>query len=609
MFLDDFTFDLESFLKNVSTHPGVYRMYDKQGNIIYVGKAKNLNKRINSYFSKGAKDLKTQSLVAQIHYIDITVTPSEYEAYLLESSLIKKHKPKYNILFKDDKSYPYLALSHHDFPRLYGFRGKPDKKATYFGPYVSLASMRETLVLLQKIFPVRQCEDSYYKARTRPCLQYQIKRCSAPCVNKISKETYAEQVDLLKRFIQGKLSSVLEEVSNKMHQAAEQHDFEKAAMLRDQLTILTKIQQQQIIDQVSLRSFHVIGIASIMQKACVSLLEISQGKVEYDRHWFIDIDMLQEKEDVISAFLLHYYLSDQSRNLWPEQVILPEGSKVSSSLLSAIEKKAGAKLQWLIKTTGINAKWQKLAMVNAKQKLQSNLQSLSQYAAKFTALQTWLNIEEIRRIECFDISHHQGEATVASCVVYEKQGPVKSAYRRYNIEGVTAGDDYTAISQALHRRLSSGVQADNLPDVIVIDGGKGQLHKAEQALLQFDLQNTIQLVSLGKGVERISGKEVIYRGFDSTGYHLPAYDLAFLLLRQIRDSAHDFAITGQRKKVAKRQTESILEQIPGIGAKRRKALLTHFGGWQGLTSASASEIAKVSGISAKMADMIWHALH
>ena len=606
MFSNNTSFDLGSFLKNLTTHPGVYRMYNKAHDIIYVGKAKNLHKRINSYFNKVVKDFKTQTLVQHIAYIDIIVTPSDYEAYLLESTLIKQHRPHYNIVFKDDKSYPYLVISDHGFPRLYGFRGKVHKKGAFFGPYVSLASMRDALVSLQKLFPIRQCQDSYFANRSRPCLQYQIKRCTAPCVGKISQQDYQVQVSLLRRFIQGKFTDVLYEVSDKMHQAAACEAFERAAQLRDQLVLLRKLQQQQIIDKSTHYACHVLGMASIAQTACIILLAVNQGKLEDDKHWLIECKG-QTESYLLEAFLGHYYLADDNRTLWPNKIILPPHIKCSDALLSAINQKAKQNIQWIANAGADNAKWQKLALVNARQKLEMSLHSASQYTKRIEALEAWLTIENIQRIECFDISHHQGEATVASCVVYNRVGPIKTEYRRYNIRNIIAGDDYAAMAQAVTRRIDSGIEAHNLPDIMVIDGGKGQLHQAEIVLRKFFLTNQIQLLSLSKGPERIDGQESIYKGFDRTAYHLPAHHLGFLLLRQIRDSAHDFAIKGQRKKLLNNRKTSVIERIPGVGNKRRKALLVYFGGWQELAGASIEEITKVQGISTRLATEIWQA--
>lgn len=607
MFDTENFFDLNSFLDSLTRHPGVYRMYNKEHVILYIGKAKNLYERVNNYFKNGAKEHKTQILAEQVAFIDITVTPSDYDAFLLESTLIKKYKPKYNILFTDDRSYPYLYLSEHVFPRLTGFRGKPLKKGHFFGPYTSLACMKDTLLLLQKLFLVRQCEDSYFNSRSRPCLQYQIKRCNAPCVAKITPEKNKVQVDLLVKFMSGKLTPVLREISQKMNNASECERFEEATKFRDQLKILTKLQQRQILDTLTYKRLDVIGVLKEGEKTCITLLSIQSGKVEDDKHWFISREDVSLME-ILEAFLSHFYLAEL-RVIWPEEVILPKSVFVSQLLLESIMKKASHQIRWISCPIADNAKWQKLALINARQKLHMHLQSKHQFTKRLEVLAKWLNISEIKRIECFDVSHNHGEATVASCVVFDQSGAVKSAYRRYNIKNITRGDDYAAIAQAVTRRVESGIKAQNLPDVIIIDGGKGQLKKAEDVLLRFNQENSIQLISLGKGVERISGKEDIFCGFNNITYNLPEYDLGFLLLRQIRDASHDFAIRGQRKKLIKRQTESIIESIEGVGIKRRQALLHHFGGWQELTRASIDEIVKVKGISSKLANQIWNAVH
>ncbi|MBK2126333.1 excinuclease ABC subunit UvrC [Fangia hongkongensis] len=606
-FSGDDTFDISDFLKNVSTHPGVYRMYDDTKEIIYIGKAKNLHKRLNSYYSKSIKDIKTQTLVDRISYIEVTITPSEYEAYLLESTLIKRYKPRYNILFKDSKSYPYLALSHHRFPRLYGHRGKLKKQERYFGPYVSLASMRDSLMLLQKLFPVRQCTDNYFSSRTRPCLQYQIGRCSAPCVDKISKEDYALQVSLLASFIQGKFTLVLDEVSKQMHEYADSECYEEAAKLRDQLVLLTKLQQQQIVDQPFVESFHIIALLKVQAKASIVLLELQQGKIQADKHWVIDVAEEETEHDILQAFLAHYYLANEMRNLWPKEIILPKNYGIDAALKKSIEKQAGVHIKWTINAIKLKQKWQNLAEQNAKEKLLTALSTSKRFKSGFAKIQSWLSLDKLTRIECFDISHHQGEGTVASCVVYTPEGTLKSAYRHYNINHITPGDDYAAMAQAIERRVKSAIEQNSFPDVIIIDGGKGQLGVVEKVIKSLAVEDQVYLLSLGKGVERISGQESIYHGFTRKEEHLSEYDERFLLLRQIRDSAHDFAIKSQRKKLRKKQTQSVLESISGVGSKRRKALLMHFGGWQMLASASVDEIAKVQGISKKLADDIWHA--
>ncbi len=608
---DDKSFDLKSFLANLTTHSGIYRMFDKHGVIIYVGKAKNLKNRVNSYFSKGAKDSKTLIMVPQIDKIEITITPSDYEAYLLENNLIKQHLPKYNILFKDDKSYPYLVISKDEFPRVSFYRGKSAyKKGECFGPYVSISSVKNSLNLIQRIFPVRQCENTYFKSRNRPCLQYQIKRCSAPCMDLVAKDEYMAQIDILKKFLTGKFNSVLENISNKMHLASENMEYEKAGVYRDQSVILRKLQQQQIVDIQSDKTFDVIGIYMQESYASIALLQIQNGDVVADRQWSIDAKG-QNKTSIMRAFLSHFYLGDEIRNIWPKNIILSEVEfEDIQDIFSSISHNVGKAINWILHPAVDNLKWLQLAEVNAKQKLSIYASSKSQYQKKLSSLKEFLQLEDdIKRIECFDISHFQGEATMASCVVYTDEGEDRKSHRRYNIKDVTPGDDYAAIHQAVHRRVSSGVESGNLPDVMIIDGGKGQIHEAEKVIHEFGLRNAIQLVSLGKGVERISGKEKIYKGFDNTEYTLNEHDLGFLLLRQVRDSSHDHAIKGQRKKVAANRTTSIIEEIEGVGPKRRKSLIMHFGGWQELSKAPVDEITKVKGISKKLAQEIWECFH
>jgi excinuclease ABC subunit C len=604
-------FDLKSFLANLTTHSGVYRMFDGTGEIIYVGKAKNLKNRVNSYFSKGAKDSKTLMMVSQIVKIEITITPSDYEAYLLENNLIKQHLPKYNILFKDDKSYPYLVISRDKFPRVAFYRGKSaHKKGQCFGPFVSISSVKFTLNIIQKIFPIRQCENTYYKSRIRPCLQYQIKRCLAPCVGLVTNEQYDEQLSMLRKFLAGKFNSVLEDISQKMHQASEEMEYEKAQVYRDQLVVLRKLQEQQIVDIQADRSFDVVGIHIQDNYAGIALLQIQNGNVVADRHWSIDAKG-QDKTVIMQAFLSHFYLGDEIRNIWPKNIIL---SKVNfeeiQDLMTSISQKIGQSMNWVLAPAVDNLKWLKLAEVNARQKLTTHNASKAQYQKRLDSLKGFLNLEnDIKRIECFDISHFQGEATIASCVVYTDEGEDRKSHRRYNIKDVKGGDDYAAINQAVSRRIKSGIEADNLPDVMVIDGGKGQIHEAEKVMLEYNIKDKIQLVSLGKGVERISGKEKIYKGFDKTEYTLDEHDAGFLLLRQVRDSAHDHAIKAQRKKVNSNRQSSVIEEIEGVGPKRRKALIMHFGGWQELTKASTDEMAKVKGISKKLAQEIWGCFH
>ncbi|MDA7742053.1 excinuclease ABC subunit UvrC [Francisellaceae bacterium] len=602
-------FNLDDFLKNLTAHPGVYRMFDVNQNILYIGKAKNLKKRVSSYFQKTAKDTKTMQLVSRIVKVEITITNSDYEAFLLESNLIKKHRPRYNILFKDDKSYPYLVLSGHDFPRVYGFRGKANKREKYFGPYVSLSSIKDTLSLLQKTFLVRQCQDAYYRSRTRPCLQYQIKRCMAPCVGYISQEDYQEQVDLLEQFLNGRLHQVLERVSLKMEESSISQNYELAGIYRDQLVLLRKLQEQQSMDTNDAGLMDVFGIASIGYEYVVVMLQVLNGKVVGDQQWFVKLDEVAGEQKVLTSLLGHYYLSNDMRTVWPSQVVLPLAMNIETDLLTSISKRAGKNMAWLYQPREAKKKLQKLALLNAESRLAAKCSERLTHAERIDDLVSILSLSiSPKRFECFDISHFQGEAAVASCVVMDEKGIDKSSYRKFKITNITPGDDYAAIKQAVARRLTRAVKEENLPEVLVIDGGKGQFKQAHDVLVEMELVDEIVLLSLGKGPERVSGDEDIYYGLGQSPLRLPEQQPAFLLLRQIRDEAHRFAMTGQRGAVSKQRKKSVLDDIAGIGPKKKKAILMHFGGWQELEKASMDEIQKVEGVSQKLAELIWHSL-
>ena len=602
-------FDQETFLKKLPNSPGVYRMFDSADRIIYIGKAKNLKKRVNSYFTGKAKDNKTLRLVKQIAYVDIIVADSDYEAYILESNLIKKHRPKYNILFKDDKAYPYIVVSQHKFPKVYGYRGKKNKSDTYYGPYVSLSSVKDTLSLLQKIFQVRQCKDSFFNARTRPCLQYQINRCSAPCVGYINENDYTDEVKSLNAFLTGKLSDVLDKVAQKMEQASELEQYELAVKFRDQLMLLRKLQEQQYMNTQSDKNYEVIGIYEGVKSIAISLLQILHGKILGEKSWLINttnkIDGLQK---VIEQFFLEQYLISE-RSVWPDAIIIEKKYLPDISLLQLISQHSKADIEWLVSPRGIRYKWLKLAHKNAINKILMKESEKDIYGHKILSLMGHLNVEEIKRLECFDVSHLYGEQTVAACVVFGVEGVMKSEYRKYNITGITAADDYAAIEQAVSRRIKSGIEKKDLPDVLIIDGGKGQFNKTVNLLEKYNLLEDIKLVSLGKGPERKSGFEDVFIYPKTSPVKLPENDLGFLLLREIRDEAHRFSITLQRKKSLKKQKTSVIEGIDGIGEKRAKALLLHFGGWQELEKASIDEISKVSGIGRAFAEKVWKSLH
>lgn len=579
-------------------------MKDSRGKVIYVGKAKNLYKRVSSYFQKGAYDTKTMQMIAQVADIEITVTNSDYEAFLLESTLIKKYKPRYNILFKDDKSYPYLVLTNHGYPRLMGYRGNAEHLGKVFGPYVSFNSMKDNLALLQKIFKLRQCRDSYFNARTRPCLQYQIHRCSAPCVGYISKKDYHEQVKLLEKFLNGHLSEVLENLKAKMQHASDNEAYESAAHYRDQIITLRKLQQQQAVENQGEGLVDVFGIAYKDHHFAIDLLQLNNGTVISENHWFVKHFEETTIKEVLEAFLAQYYLTTQSHRLWPDQVILPRNIKTDKHLLTNINQKAEKTIQWLHQPRSNCAKVQKLAYQNAIQKLKLETTSQMNYRKQLATLAKLFNHNHtIERIECFDISHFQGEARQASCVVFNHEGISKPDYRKFNIKNGQAKDDYAGIYEAVYRRFKH--QQNVLPDLLIIDGGLGQLNAAFKALQAHDLHKRLKVLSLAKGQSRIAGRELIYYDAYAEPVNLIEHDPAFLLLRHIRDEAHRFAIKGQRNKMAKKRSHSVLEQIPGIGPKRKKALLQHFGGWQELEKASSDEIAKIPGISQRLADFIW----
>lgn len=601
-------FDAKAFLSTCSTLPGVYRMFDAQDTLLYIGKAKNLKKRLNSYFQKTGLAPKTAALVARIARIETTITANETEALLLEQTLIKAHRPPYNILLRDDKSYPYAFLStEEEFPRFSIHRGTKRQKGRYFGPYPSVGAIRETLNLLQKTFKVRQCENSYFKNRTRPCLQHQIKRCKAPCVHLISPQDYAHDVRLSSLFLEGRNQELTQELSQQMEQAANELQFEKAAELRDQIALLRRVQDQQSMEG---GTGNVDIIAAIINPggACVSLITVRAGRVLGSKNFFPQVSIEEDTQSVLYAFISHYYLGNPERD-FPSELIVNTLHDDFPLLIGAISQQTSHELVISQRVRGMRAKWQQLAITNAEQALTARLTNRLHMAARFEALAQSLELDEIpERLECFDISHSSGEATVASCVVFGQEGPLKSDYRRFNIEGITAGDDYAAMQQALMRRFSKAKDTQGkLPDILLIDGGKGQLAIAQEVMQELALN--ITLLGVAKGVTRKPGLETLYLNDIEHEFTLPNHSPALHLIQQIRDESHRFAITGHRNRRDKARRTSKLEGISGIGAKRRKDLLTYFGGLQEISRASLDEIAKVPGISRKLAEQIYDALH
>ncbi|WP_315919184.1 excinuclease ABC subunit UvrC [Vibrio fluvialis] len=605
------SFDSISFLKTVTNQPGVYRMYNTEAEVIYVGKAKDLKKRLSSYFRKKIDSEKTRALVSHIDKIDVTVTHTETEALILEHNYIKQYLPKYNVLLRDDKSYPYIFISGHRHPRLSMHRGAKKRKGEYFGPYPDSGAMRETLHLIQKIFPVRQCEDTVYSNRTRPCLMYQIGRCAGPCVSTIiSDDDYAELVNYVRLFLQGKDKQVLEILIEKMEKASMTLRFEDAAKFRDQIQAIRRVQEQQFVSEDSMDDMDVLGFAQEKGIACIHILMIRQGKVLGSRSHFPKIPQNTSQEEVFESFLSQYYLSHNEARTIPSRIILNEGLLVDAKpMQDALAQLAGRKVTFHVNPTGTRGRYLKLSNTNALTAITTKINHKMTINQRFKALQDELGIENILRMECFDISHTMGESTIASCVVFNQEGPVKQEYRRYNITGITGGDDYAAMGQVLERRYGKQLDVDKIPDIIFIDGGKGQLNRAHEIMTQCwqDWPKRPRLIGIAKGVTRKPGLETLITT-DGDEFHLPSDAPALHLIQHIRDESHNHAIAGHRAKRGKTRRTSALEGIDGVGPKRRQALLKYMGGLQELKRATVEEIAKVPGISHSLAEIIYQTL-
>lgn len=603
-------FDPKIYIKTLPAQPGVYRMLNDNQEVIYVGKARNLKKRVESYFVREHEDLKTQTLVSQIASMEIIITGSENEALLLENNLIKELQPRYNILFKDDKSYPYLQLTNDEFPQLTSHRGSRKPGYKYFGPYPTYNTARESLHLLQKIFKLRNCQNSNFANRSRPCLQYQIKRCSAPCVKFISNEDYAKDVRLAELFLAGKNKAILTELIQYMDLAAEQLNFEKAALLRDQITILRRAQEQQYMHAKS-GDIDVIVVLQQQNKAIVELLMVRHGQVIGNKAFFPKILLTTNNADILSEFIAQHYLAKDEPQFIPKEIVVSATNENIAWIANTLSEQAGRQVKIISKVRAAKRYWLQLAEKNAEHELKTYLANKTNLNQRFQALTDILQLTAIpTRLECFDISHTQGESTIASCVVFDQSGPLKNDYRRFNIEGITGGDDYAAMFQALQRRYTRIQKEEGkLPDILIIDGGKGQLTQAKQVLTELGITDVL-LLGIAKGSTRKAGLEqVILGNAEDKVINIPADSPALHLLQHIRDEAHRFAITTHRQKQRKNRAISPLQAIPGIGAKRRRCLLQHFGGIQELTRVSIEEIAKVPGISRTIAERIFHALH
>lgn len=601
----DFEFDLKAFLANLTERPGVYQMLNAQGVVIYVGKAKNLKRRVSSYFVKNQQAIKTQAMVEQVARIEVTVTDTESEALILENTLIKRLTPRYNVLFRDDKSYPYVFVSTgKEHPALSFHRGAKRKVGRYFGPFPNAGAVHQTLQALQKIFPVRQCADSVFNHRSRPCLQYQIKRCSGPCVGKISSTDYAEDVRHTLMFLEGKSFDVIEELGSQMDSASEQLDFERAAQLRDQISALRAIQSQHLINQPGSQDLDVLAVAEVADQLCVTLMMYRGGHLWGSENYFPKGQV--STAAVLAAFISQHYETHPV----PKTLLTSEKPDDQAWLVEWLTDKKQQNVQIKQASQSTSKGLIQLALTNANSALKQHLTQKATQQDRLNALQEALMLANPpARMECFDISHTMGQQTVASCVVFIDGVPVTQQYRKFNIEGITGGDDYAAMHQTLTRRYQR-LKAESavLPDLIIVDGGKGQLSQAIDVLKTLDLES-VPLVSVAKGEGRKAGLEVLYTPQQNEGIDLEADDIALHLINYIRDEAHRFAITGHRARRQKAQTKSSLETIEGVGPKTRKALLTHFGGLDQVKNAAVSELAKVPSVSAKIAQRIYDHFH
>ena len=601
-------FDSAAFLKNLTSQPGVYRMYNGQEEVIYVGKAKNLKKRVSSYFRSNLDNAKTRSLVSQIANMDVTVVNSETEAFLLENNFIKKYKPRYNVVMRDDKSYPFIFLSDHEHPRLSFHRGPQKKKGEYFGPYPSAWSVRESLRSMQRIFPVRQCEDSYYRARSRPCLQYQMQRCSAPCVEGyVSDEEYKEQVNFARLFLKGKNQQVIGGLVEKMEAASEALNFEAAARYRDQINALRKVQERQWVAGTQ-DEMDVFGFAFKGNMACIQVMFIREGQLLGSKAYFPKVPNTADEQEVFESFFLQFYLA--GNKIIPKQIVLSNTLTDEDAIADVLASEAGHKVQFFKGAREEKRKYLQLAQSNAQTALDAQYSQQKSVFARYLDLEAALEVDTpIQRMECFDISHTSGQQTVASCVVFNREGPHKSDYRRYNIEGITPGDDYAAMAQALKRRYKSVKEVQKIPDLLLIDGGKGQLAQAEAFFEDWPHDKKPMLLGVAKGTTRKPGLETLILAGSHQVLPMDSHSPGLHLIQHIRDESHRFAITGHRNRRQKVKTTSSLESIPGIGAKRRQTLLKFMGGLQGLKKASKDEISNVPGISPELAETIYDHLH
>lgn len=603
-------FDLRAFLAGLPHLPGVYRHIDTAGTVLYVGKARDLKRRVSSYFQKTPASPRIAHMVARVARVEVSITRSEAEALLLENNLIKSLAPRYNILFRDDKSYPFLKLTGHEFPRIAYYRGATDRRSQYFGPYPNAGAVRESIQILQKVFKLRTCEDSVFANRSRPCLLYQIQRCSAPCVQAITRDDYAHDVGRAVRFLQGHTREVLDEIEARMLQASADLRFEEAAALRDQMQALSSVLHQQTMETEG-EDTDIIAVAIAGGRACVNLAMVRGGRHLGDKPFFpthVDGD---EPALVLEAFLSQHYLERAA----PPVIVLSHPLPDESEVMDLLEHATGRRARVLHQPQGVRRSWLEQAQSNASLALTSLLSEVGSQQARTRALAEvlGLDMDEVAldnvRVECFDVSHTAGEATQASNVVYQHHAMQTREYRRYNIVGITPGDDYAAMRQVLTRRFERTAQSGApLPSVVLIDGGKGQVSVARQVFAELGLDTQV-LVGVAKGEGRKVGLETLVFADDREPLVLGRDSAALMLVAQVRDEAHRFAVTGMRAKRARARNVSRLEEIEGIGPKRRQRLLARFGGLRGVAAASVEELASVEGVSAELAERIYRALH
>ncbi|WP_290647681.1 excinuclease ABC subunit UvrC [Aquisalimonas sp.] len=599
-------FDARELVRSFPDQPGVYRMLDGDGQIIYVGKARKLRRRVASYFTASVKNPRTRAMVAQVADISFTVTHTEAEALILENTLIKEHSPRYNVLLRDDKSYPYIFLSDtQTFPRLGFHRGSRRQPGRYFGPFPSAGAVRDTLSHLQKVFPVRQCEDTFFANRSRPCLQYQIKRCTAPCVGYVSPAEYARDVEHAVMFLEGKSGEVIDRLVRQMEEASEQLDFELAARLRDRIATLRRIQEKQAMAGEK-GDLDVVACAAEGRAACVQVFVIRHGHNLGNKSFFPKVPQGTEPGEILAAFLARYYLGRET----PREILVNVEVAEREVLQEALAQDAGHAVVIRRRVRTERRRWLDMAVNNARTALQARAAQQAGQGQRMDALQQALDLEAIpQRIECFDVSHTGGEATVASCVVFDHEGPVKSDYRRFNVTDIEPGDDYAAMRQALERRYTRLKRGEGvLPDLLLIDGGPGQVKQAMAVLEELQVDG-VPVIGIAKGPDRRPGEEKLYLAERDETVILPADSPALHVLQQIRDEAHRFAISGHRNRRSKARRGSRLEDIPGLGPKRRQNILKQFGGLKAVSRAGVDDLARVAGVSRELAQRIYDMFH